>query len=172
MNTPSERIDKLAAELKARGIFLSGVVAMTSERVIGKNGGLPWHISDDLKVFKRLTTGHPMVMGRKTFDSLGRLLPNRQHIVMTRDRTWRAEGVTVIYEPEDLLDIPLMNDDVYVIGGAQIFDIFAPLMDSFWVSLIHGDYEGDTRLADPSVSFPRREKVESFADFDLYIYKK
>ena len=76
---------------------LIAMVAMTSERIIGKDGGLPWHLPEDLKTFKKYTTGHPIVMGRKTWDSIGRALPNRQNIVLTRDSSWAAEGAEIIH---------------------------------------------------------------------------
>ncbi|RYD45633.1 MAG: dihydrofolate reductase, partial [Verrucomicrobiaceae bacterium] len=73
-------------------IHLTAVVAMTPDRIIGKNGGLPWHLPEDLAFFKRTTSGHPIVMGRKTYESIGRPLPKRRNIVLTRDRQWSASG--------------------------------------------------------------------------------
>ena len=87
---------------------------MTSERVIGKDGDLPWHLPEDLKLFKRHTTGHPIVMGRKTWDSIGRPLPNRQNIVLTRDKNWSAEGAEVIHEVSDLKNLTLKDPHVYI----------------------------------------------------------
>ena len=79
---------------------------MTPRRVIGRDGGLPWHLPADLAFFKKTTTGHPIVMGRKTYESIGRPLPNRRNIVLTRDPDWSAEGVEVIHRPEDIDDLP------------------------------------------------------------------
>ena len=102
-------------------VTYTGVVAMASGRGIGYRGALPWRLPDDLKTFKRITTGHPVLMGRKTYESIGRPLPGRQNIVLTRDPAWTAEGVQVIHSVEELERLELMNPEVMVIGGAEIF---------------------------------------------------
>ena len=101
---------------------LIAMVAMTPERVIGKDGRLPWHLPEDLKTFKKYTTGHPIVMGRKTWDSIGFPLPKRQSIVLTRDTEWSAEGADVIHTPADLKKLELIDQDVFIIGGAQVYE--------------------------------------------------
>ena len=101
---------------------LIAMVAMTFERIIGKDGGLPWHLPEDLKTFKKYTSGHPIVMGRKTWDSIGKPLPNRQNIVLTRDTEWAAEGAEVIHSPDDLKNIQLTQPEVYIIGGARTLE--------------------------------------------------
>jgi dihydrofolate reductase len=119
------------------------VVARARNGVIGKAGKLPWHIPADLKHFKQLTMGKPMIMGRKTFDSLPGLLPGRKHIVLTRDTAWAAEGALVARTPEEALSAA-EDDRVTVIGGAEIFALFTPIADAVELTEVHCDAEGDT----------------------------
>jgi dihydrofolate reductase len=132
------------------------VVARASNGVIGKDGGLPWHISADLKRFKALTMGTVLVMGRKTFDSLPKLLPGRRHIVITRDPNWRAEGVEVAHKAEDAL-VMAGDEPVSVIGGADIFRLFMGLAGGVELTEVLADVEGDTFMEDPRSSGQWRE---------------
>jgi dihydrofolate reductase len=119
-------------------------LARARNGVIGRNGALPWHIPADLKRFKQLTMGKPMIMGRKTFDSLAGLLPGRRHIVVTRDRDWSASGAEVASDPEEALWLAdWAGQDVAVIGGAQLFEELADWADRIELTEIHADYEGD-----------------------------
>lgn len=124
------------------------VVARASNGVIGKDGGLPWHISADLKRFKKLTMGTVLVMGRKTFSSLPGLLPGRRHIVLTRDPDWQADGVDVARSVEEALAMA-GDQPVSVIGGAEIFGMFLPLADRIELTEVLSDVAGDTTLDDP-----------------------
>lgn len=148
------------------------MVAMTPGRVIGKDGGLPWHLPEDLKVFRKYTTGHPVVMGRKTWDSIGRPLPNRQNIVLTRDEEWSAEGAEVIHAPGDLEEMDLLDPEVYIIGGAQVYELFMPVLDEILVSHVYGDYAGDTLFPEFGEQFPEAEVVEKFDTFELRRYRR
>ena len=132
------------------------VVARASNGVIGKDGGLPWHISADLKRFKALTMGTVLVMGRKTFDSLPKVLPGRRHVVITRDRAWRADGVEVAYSATEALEMA-GDEPVSVIGGADIFALFLPLADRIELTEVLADVAGDTFLDDPRSSGEWRE---------------
>ena len=127
------------------------VVARAQNGVIGRGGTLPWHIPADLKRFKALTMGTAMIMGRKTFESLPGLLPGRRHIVLTRDRQWRAEGAEVVHNAEEALsaagELP-----VTIIGGAEIFDLFLPVTRRIEMTEVLADVEGDTFLSDPRES--------------------
>ena len=127
------------------------VVARAANGVIGRDGTLPWHIPADLKHFKAVTLGSPMIMGRKTFESLPGLLPGRRHIVLTRDRAWTAAGTEVVHEVEEALALA-EAERVSVIGGAEIFRLFEPLGTAVELTEVHGDIEGDTYLPpfDPS----------------------
>jgi dihydrofolate reductase len=124
------------------------VVARAQNGVIGRGGTLPWHIPADLKRFKALTMGSAMVMGRKTFDSLPKLLPGRRHIVLTRDRAWNAEGTEVAHSIDEALQLA-SGEPVSIIGGAEIFAVFLPLADRIELTEVLADVEGDTFLPDP-----------------------
>ena len=121
------------------------VVARAANGVIGKDGRLPWHLPDDLRHFKRATMGTAMIMGRRTFESLPGLLPGRRHIVITRDRGWRAEGAEIAHSPGEALKLAGLGR-VSVIGGAEIFALFLPVADRIELTEIHAEVEGDTRL--------------------------
>ena len=124
------------------------VLARASNGVIGKDGGLPWHISADLQRFKALTMDSVMVMGRKTFDSLPKLLPGRRHVVITRDPDWRAEGAEVAHNIDEALALA-GDEPVSVIGGAEIFDLFLPLADRIDLTEVLAEFDGDTFIEDP-----------------------
>ena len=132
------------------------VVARASNGVIGKDGGLPWHISADLKRFKAITMGTVLVMGRRTFTSLPRLLPGRRHIVLTRDSDWRADGVEVALSVKQALALA-KDEPVSVIGGADIFSIFLPLADRIELTEVLADVDGDTLIEDPRATGSWRE---------------
>jgi dihydrofolate reductase len=121
------------------------VVARADNGVIGKDGKLPWHIPSDLKHFKRVTMGAPMIMGRRTFESLPGLLPDRRHIVLTRDRKWRSDGAEVTHSIEEALETA-GAEKVSIIGGAEIFALFEPLASRVELTEVHEDVEGDTSM--------------------------
>jgi dihydrofolate reductase len=121
------------------------VYARAANGTIGLGGVLPWHISADLKRFKALTMGTPMVMGRKTFDSFPAPLPGRRHIVFTRDPEWSAEGAEVVRTIGDALELA-GEGVVSVIGGAEIFALFLPLAHRIELTEVHADYPGDTHM--------------------------
>ena len=132
------------------------VVARARNGVIGRDGKLPWHIPADLKRFKALTMGSVMVMGRKTFDSLPGLLPGRRHIVLTRDRSWSAEGAEVAHSVEESLELA-EGEPVSVIGGAEVFAMFLPLADRIELTEVLDDVPGDTVLPNPLAAGEWRE---------------
>jgi dihydrofolate reductase len=126
------------------------VVARSTNGTIGKDGTMPWHIPADLKRFKALTIGKdgadkPMIMGRKTFDSLPGLLPRRRHIVLTRDKTWQAEGAEIAHDVQSALSLA-GGGDISVIGGAEIYALFMPHATRIELTEVHADYEGDTHM--------------------------
>ena len=121
------------------------VVARADNGVIGREGDLPWRIPADLQHFKRVTTGTAMIMGRKTFDSLPRLLPGRRHIVLTRDRSWSAAGAETVHSVEEAIEAA-EGAPISVIGGAEIFALFLPLADRVELTEVHAQIEGDTRI--------------------------
>jgi dihydrofolate reductase len=122
---------------------LTLVVAIDAQRGIGINNKLPWHLPEDLAHFKRTTSGHPIVMGRKTYDSIGRPLPNRRNIVVTRNPAWRREGVEAVTSFGDALKLA-GDEEIMVIGGAQIFAEALPLADRLVVTEIGKTFDCDT----------------------------
>lgn len=148
-------------------LHLTAVVAMTPDRVIGREGKLPWHLPEDLAFFKRTTSGHPIVMGRKTYESIGRPLPRRRNIVLTRDATWAAAGVEVIHAPDELAGLPGLAGRVFIIGGSEIYAAFLDTLDDLLVSHVFECHPGDTLLPEFEGEFPRCEVLETHADFEV-----
>ena len=132
------------------------IVARARNGVIGRGGKLPWHIPADLKRFKALTMGSVMVMGRRTFDSLPKLLPGRRHIALTRDRGWEANGVEVAHGVKEALQ-RAGGERVSVIGGADIFALFLPIAERIELTEILDDVPGDTFMPDPRAAGEWRE---------------
>ena len=126
--------------------MLSIIVAKSRNNAIGKDNKLLWHIKDDLKRFKQLTTSHTIIMGRKTFESLGKVLPNRLHIVLTRDENYKVddENVKIIHDISEIED--LVNDDKehFVIGGAQIYFLLISKCKKLYITQIDKDFTGDS----------------------------
>ena len=128
---------------QAAGIVI--VAAVAANGVIGAKGGLPWHIPEDFRRVKRLTMGKPLVMGRRTFESLPGLLPGRRHIVITRDRGWRAEGA----EPAPTLDAALAiaaAPEIIIFGGAAIYALALPRATRIELTEVHAEVDGDTHM--------------------------
>ncbi|WP_226668338.1 dihydrofolate reductase [Microbulbifer aggregans] len=130
-------------------IPLAMIVAMARNRAIGRENALPWRISGDLQFFKRTTLGKPVVMGRKTFESIGRPLPGRENIVITRNPDWRADGVTVVPDLEQALQVANTvaskegAEEVMVIGGAQVYQQAMALAARLYVTEVAAEVEGD-----------------------------
>ena len=125
--------------------MISLMWAMDNNHVIGNNNQLPWHLPEDLKFFKRTTMGHPIAMGRKTWDSIGRPLPGRENIVITRNPEFLCEGCTVLNSVEALLEFSQQNaDEIFVIGGAEIFKLILPYADKLYLTRIYDEFKGDT----------------------------
>lgn len=154
------------------------VMARASNGVIGNKGGMPWHIPADLRHFKQVTKGRPMIMGRKTFDSLPGLLPGRRHIVLTRDETWTEEGAEVVHSVDEALKVA-NGPHVCVIGGADIYALFLPLADRIELTEICARPDGDTIIAAPNPIEWREAARDSHAqagevpahDFVTYLRK-
>lgn len=121
------------------------IYARAANGTIGQDGTLPWHISADLKRFKALTMGKPMIMGRKTFESFPQPLPGRRHIVLTRDKGWQAEGAEVVHSVGEALALA-GEGDIAVVGGAEIYALFLPLAQRIELTEVHADYPGDTHM--------------------------
>ena len=123
---------------------VSLVVAAAKNNVIGRDGELPWHLPDDLRHFKRLTTGKPIIMGRRTFESIGRPLPDRHNIVMTRDPDYAAAGCDVVTSVSDALKLAGDDSEVMVIGGGQVYLDFLHRADRIYMTRVQAEIDGDT----------------------------
>ena len=141
---------------------LAAIYARAANGVIGRDGALPWHIPADLKRFKALTLGKPMVMGRKTFESLGKPLPGRRHIVLTRDRRWQAEGAEVAHTPGEAL--ALAGAEASLIGGAEVFRLLLPHCDRIELTEVHADVPGDTAMLPPGPEWRETARDEHRAE--------
>lgn len=128
---------------------ISLIAAMAHDRVIGRDNDMPWHMPADLKHFKSVTLGKPVIMGRRTFDSIGRPLPGRQNIVVTSNKDWTYEGVDVVHSPEDALTLVEKVPEVMVIGGGKIYQHYLLLASTLYLTLIDLSVEGgDTQFPD------------------------
>lgn len=137
------------------GMIISLLVAASQNNVIGKESKLPWHLPDDLKYFKNLTWGMPILMGRKTFESIGKALPGRKSIVITRNKAWQHEGVEVVHSIEEAVSKAgaFGVKEIFVIGGAEIFKTALHEADKIYLTRIHHSFDGD-------VYFPEIEANE------------
>ena len=123
---------------------LSIVVAMDDNHLIGKGNGLPWHLPADLAFFKKITTGNSILMGRKTYDSIGKTLPNRRNIVITRNTDVSISGCEVVDSIEKALSITQDEEEIMVIGGANLFEQLLPEVNKLYITRIEGEFEGET----------------------------
>jgi dihydrofolate reductase len=149
MALPSEpahapRADPPIRDLRVPGLAL--VFAVARNGTIGIDGRLPWRLPDDLKRFRALTLGHAVIMGRKTWDSLPRALPQRQNIVVTRDRGFHASGAEVVHSLDEALDRVTLPPPVFCIGGAELYRLALPRADRLYLTEIARDFDGDVRL--------------------------
>jgi dihydrofolate reductase len=128
--------------------LISLIAAMAQNGTIGRDNGLPWRLADDLKRFKTLTMGKPLLMGRKTYESVGRPLPGRTNIVLTRDRDWRADGVVVVRSLGQALSFARDAEELIAIGGAEIYRLLMPFARRLYLTLVHAEIPGDTFFPD------------------------
>ena len=120
------------------------IVAASANNVIGVDGGLPWRLSEDLRRFKEITLGKPMIMGRLTFESIGEALPGRRSIVITRQANYEAEGCDVVTTMDAALELASDADEVMIIGGGKVYEQLLPMTDRIYLTRVHADFDGDT----------------------------
>lgn len=138
---------------------ISIIVAMSKNRVIGRGGGLPWRLSSDLKTFKRVTMGKPLLMGRKTFESLPGLLPGRPHLVLTRDAAYSAKGAEVFNSLDNMIGRGCElaglsgSDEVMIIGGGELYRLALPFADRLYVTAVDAQVDGDTLFPDTDANW-------------------
>lgn len=160
---------------------LIAIVAATSSDVIGHEGAMPWRLSTDLKRFKRLTMGCPMIMGRKTFDSIGRPLPGRSTWVLTRQPGYHVPGVTTVPSIDEIHRLIALQPRVFVVGGAEIYQQLLPDCDEVYLTRVWSQIEGDTRLHGFDLSpfemtyverHPTGPKDDAPTEFQMWVRKK
>lgn len=159
--------------------MISFLVAMSKNRVIGKNNDLPWHLPADLAYFKRTTMHHTIVMGRKTHESIGRALPGRRNIVVTTKKNYRAEGCEIVHSVDEAMKLLPEDDEVFVIGGSQLFKAFYPFAERLYVTYIDEEFAGDTFFPEidesewKRISTERGEKNEKNPyDYFYIVYER
>lgn len=155
---------------------ISLIAAISENRVIGRDNDLPWHIPEDLKRFKEITKGHPVIMGRKTYESIGRLLPNRTNIIITRDKEYTVEGAVIVNSLDEALrraqdknvniehgtinhELSTDENEIFIIGGGQIFEQSIKSADKLYLTVVHTTIDGDA-------FFPE------YSDFNKEMYKR
>lgn len=127
---------------------LSIIVAVAENNVIGINNTLPWHLPEDLKRFKALTTGHHIIMGRKTYESLGRLLPGRTTVIVTRNKSYQVEGAIIVHSLQEAVQKCHADEELFLIGGAELYKDGLDLANKLYLTKIHANYEGDAFFPD------------------------
>lgn len=164
--------------------MISHIAACSENRVIGKDNELPWNIPEDWKFFKQKTTGKVLIMGRKTFESLGKPLPNRLNVIITRDPNYKAEGAVVFQTIDQALEfakskIPEYGEEIFIGGGGEIYKQTLPIADRVYLTIIHKDFEGDAFYPQlPEGEFKEVERSErtepipfTFLTYDRVKYK-
>ena len=149
--------------------MISIIVAVAKNGVIGDKNTLLWHLREDMIHFRTTTSGHPVVMGRKTYDSIGRPLPKRTNVVITRDTNLAIEGCTVVHSLEEAVAMFDKSEEVFIIGGAQIYKQALPIADRIYLTVIDKEYEGDTSF--PEIDYSAwneisREEHSSGEEFE------
>lgn len=124
-------------------MIVTMVVAIAENHAIGKNNQLLWHLPKDLKHFKQITNGHTIIMGRKTFDSMGKPLPNRRNIVITRNQELELAGAEVVGSVEEALALCAPSEEVFIIGGGEIYKMAMPFTEKIYLTVVHHPFDGD-----------------------------
>ena len=146
------------------------IVAMDKNRVIGKNNRIPWHISEEVKNFKELTSGNTVIMGRKTFESIGKPLPNRNNIVLSTSMS-QLQGIDVCKTfEESIIRAKSYGKDIFIIGGAAVYEQAIPLAGKMFISYVKGEYDGDVYFPEFDEKEWHVEKKEAHSEFELLVY--
>jgi dihydrofolate reductase len=141
-------------------LIISIIAAMAENRVIGRGGAIPWDIPADRRRFRELTTGHPIIMGRKTFESIGRQLPGRMNIILTRQQEFQANGCCVAQTLEDALLACTGVDEVFICGGEELYRLALPLAERIYLTVVHGECGGDAFFPPIPADFAETERLE------------
>lgn len=156
---------------------ICAIAAISENNVIGKDGDLPWELPEDLEHFRSTTTGHPMIMGRRTFDSFPSPLPNREHIILTRDESLNSSNEQVKYvnsadEAVNLAEKITNKDKTFIIGGQSIYELFFDYFNEMILTHVHGEYDGDTYFPEFTIENWNEEFVSQGEKFDIIHYYK
>ncbi len=150
--------------------MIKAIVAMAVNRVIGNAGTIPWHLPEDFKFFKAITMGHAILMGRKTYESIGRPLPGRENIVLSRTMPEIA-GITIVRSLEEIQE-PTDGRDLFVIGGEEIYRLLLPRVQELYVTKVPRTIDGDTRFPEFEKQFDAGTKVLETNDFSIWRYSR
>lgn len=131
---------------------VSLIVAMGQNRVIGKDMDIPWRLADDWKYVKEVTSGHAIIMGRRNFESIGRVLPNRRNIILTRDKHFSVDGAEIAHSMDQVWSMCKGEEEVFIFGGEQIYKTFLPYVEKMYITQIYHEFEGDTFFPDVDIS--------------------
>ena len=142
--------------------IISIIVAKSHNNVIGSKGNLPWHIPEDLKKFKSITMGKPMIMGRSTFESIGKALPGRKNIVMTRDKEYQADGISIAHNLEEALILCDQAREIMIIGGAEIYKLFFGMANRLYLTNVEKHIDGDVFFPEIDLSKWKMIREEEF----------
>jgi dihydrofolate reductase len=153
---------------------ISLIAAMAENRVIGRGAEIPWDLPDDRKRFRELTWGHPVVMGRKTFETLDGPLPGRENIVLTRDRDYRAAGCRVVHERDEVLAVAGDAEELFICGGEEVYREFLPLADRIYLTVIHQEVAGEVLFPEIPGDFvvTEQETVAEPVPHTFFVYEK
>lgn len=150
--------------------MISIIVAIAKNGVIGDKNTLLWHLREDMIHFRTITSGHPVVMGRKTYDSIGRPLPKRTNVVITRDTELQIEGCTMAHSLTEAVEMFDSSEEVFIIGGAQIYNQAMPLADRLYLTIIDKEYEGDSSFPEIDYNSWRQISCEKFERGEEFEY--
>ncbi len=141
-------------------MIISLIAAMAENRVIGRGNAIPWNLPADLKRFRAITTGHPVIMGRKTFESIGGPLPGRKTVILTGSGEYLAEGCVVVHSLREALDACAASSEVFICGGGEVYREALPLSSRIYLTVVHLDVEGDTLFPEIPDDFTEVEREE------------
>ena len=151
---------------------MKAIVAMTRDRVIGKNNKIPWRLPDEQRWFKEVTMGHPILMGRKTFESIGRPLPGRRNLVVSRAGNFAGVDVIRNLKEFDSKPYEVNGREIFVIGGAEVYKALLDRCDTIYVTVVKREYEGDAYFPEFESRFEITETIRETPDFDILCYRR
>ncbi len=170
----SFQVDRTSTVYSWRLMIISLIAAMSENRVIGAGNTIPWSIPSDLKRFSEITMGHPVIFGRKTFESIGRPLQGRKNIILTEQRDFHVEGASVVYSLADALSLCSNEDEVFICGGGLLYRATISLADRICLTVVHRFYEGDTFFPEIPATFTEisREEVMEEIPYAIIRYER